>query len=116
MKMIERHCPPEQGGRRQGCPGQARAARADGHRSPGPRAAERPHGDVPRKEYDVSLLPKTKIEVVVTDNAVDSTVKPSSRPRAPAKSATAAVFRLVGRRELQDPDGRKRRTVATERT
>lgn len=27
------------------------------------------------KEYDVSLLPKTKIEVVVTDSAVDSTVE-----------------------------------------
>jgi nitrogen regulatory protein PII len=27
------------------------------------------------KEYDVSLLPKTKIEVIVTDNAVDSTVE-----------------------------------------
>ena len=43
------------------------------------------------KEYNVSLLPKVEIEVVVADSGRRRRHQPrSSRPRAPARSATAA--------------------------
>jgi Nitrogen regulatory protein P-II len=38
-------------------------------------------------EYHVSFLPKIKIEVVVTDDLADQ-VRPSRRPRIPARLAT----------------------------
>jgi nitrogen regulatory protein PII len=40
-------------------------------------------------EYVVDFLPKIKIEIVVADETVEARSRPSSRPRAPARSATA---------------------------
>ena len=40
-------------------------------------------------EYVVDFLPKVKIEVVVQDDVPSAASTPSSRPRAPARSATA---------------------------
>ena len=40
-------------------------------------------------EYVVDFLPKVKVEVVVNEADVDAASRPSSRPRAPARSATA---------------------------
>jgi nitrogen regulatory protein P-II 1 len=40
-------------------------------------------------EYVVDFLPKIKIEVIVADETVDRRSRPSSRPRAPARSVTA---------------------------
>jgi nitrogen regulatory protein P-II 1 len=42
------------------------------------------------KEYNVSLLPKMEIEVVVPDELVDEAIKAIVRRRARARSATAA--------------------------
>ena len=42
------------------------------------------------KEYNVSLLPKMEIEVVVPDGLADDAIKAIIRRRAPAKSATGA--------------------------
>ena len=41
------------------------------------------------REYDVSLLPKTMIEMVVADDLVDEVIRVVMRPAAPATSATA---------------------------
>ena len=40
-------------------------------------------------EYSVDFVPKVRVEVVVDDSAVDKVVESSSRPPAPARSATA---------------------------
>ena len=42
------------------------------------------------KEYNVSLLPKMEIEVVVPDSLADDAIKAIVRRRGPARSATAA--------------------------
>ena len=40
-------------------------------------------------DYHVDFVPKVRVEVVVDDAAVDGSSTPSSRRRAPARSATA---------------------------
>ena len=40
-------------------------------------------------EYTVDFLPKIKVEIVVADAAGERRPRPSSRPRRPARSATA---------------------------
>ena len=40
-------------------------------------------------EYHVNFLPKLKIEVAVSSDLADQVVRRSSRPPAPARSATA---------------------------
>ena len=48
------------------------------------------HTEVYRgREYSVDLLPKIKIETVISDELVEGTVRPSSRLQPPARSATA---------------------------
>ena len=43
------------------------------------------------QEYQVNLLPKMEIEVVVADDSwPTASARPSSRPRGPARSAMAA--------------------------
>ncbi len=58
------------------------------------------------QEYQVSLLPKMQIEVVIADTAVEDEIKAIiEAARARARSATAACVRAAGQRQLQDPDG-----------
>jgi nitrogen regulatory protein P-II 2 len=48
-----------------------------------------------RRIFSTNMLPKVKIEVAVSDDALASAwSKPSSRPRAAAQSATARSFVL----------------------
>ena len=61
------------------------------------------------KEYDVSLLPKTKIEVVVTDNVVDSTVEAIIAAARTGEIGDGRIFVSSVDVSYRDPDGRERR-------
>ena len=60
------------------------------------------------KEYNVSLLPKMEIEVVVPDRMVSDCIKAVDRGGAHRRNRRRARVRDAGRAELQDPDGRAR--------
>jgi nitrogen regulatory protein P-II 1 len=66
-----------------------RASRADGTEVKG-FGRQKGHTELYRgAEYVVDFLPKVKVEVVVKDDDVERCSRPSSRPPAPARSATA---------------------------
>jgi hypothetical protein len=74
----QEHRPSQQGGRRQGRAGQAEYRRDDGDRGRG-HGKQKGHTAIYRgKEYNVSLLPKMEIEVVVPDSIADERSRPSS--------------------------------------
>ena len=54
------------------------------------------------REYDISLLPKLRIEIVVTDDRVEPIIDAIVRARLQARSATAR-FPLQGRRRDPHP-------------
>ena len=59
------------------------------------------------QEYNVSLLPKMEIEVVVPDSIVDDADQGDHRGGANRRNRRRPHLRDAGRRELQDSDGRE---------
>ena len=58
------------------------------------------------QEYQVSLLPKMEIEVVVPDTIADDVIKAIIEAARTGEIGDGRVFVTAGERELQDPDGR----------
>ena len=56
------------------------------------------------KEYNVSLLPKMEIEVVVPDDLVDEAIKAIIQAARTGEIGDGRVFVIPVSAELQDPD------------
>ena len=61
-------------------------------------------------EYAVSFLPKLKIEVAVNADVVDKVSTRSSRPRAPARSATARSSSTASTQRFGSAPARRTKT------
>ena len=68
------------------------------------------------KEYNVSLLPKMEIEIVVPDSIADDAIKAIVEGGADRRDRRRARVRPPGARELQDPDGREGVIVRSDRS
>jgi hypothetical protein len=69
------------------------------------------HKEVYRgQEYNVDLLPKVKLELVVPSSASKKSSRPSPPPRAPARSATARSSSTTCRSHTH-PERRRARCI-----
>ena len=60
-------------------------------------------------EYDIALVPKIRIEIVVDDADADDVVRPSSTPPQTGRIGDGKVWVVPGRVGRAGPHGRPRR-------